>query len=254
MSADAALAEPAGAEGVFETVLLLDGRPVFFEEHVERFAGGCAALGLKRAPDADRLRAAIGGAGDAGSCERGVLRWSAWRATDGTEGWSLRREAARPSMLKAEWRVDVAPGRLPAAGPLNRWKHLGRDAWREALVWARAAGADEAVVLDERGRVVEGAISNLFCVVGGGVVTPSLEYGALPGIVREKVVKMAREAGMALEERELRVEELSRAEEAFATNSLIGIRPVVGVGARSLAGPGAVTRELMLRWRSRYGW
>jgi branched-subunit amino acid aminotransferase/4-amino-4-deoxychorismate lyase len=54
--------EPAGARGVFETLLVWKGQPVFFDEHAERFAAGCARFRLEDAPSADDLRAAAANA------------------------------------------------------------------------------------------------------------------------------------------------------------------------------------------------
>lgn len=93
---------------------------------------------------------------------------------------------------------------------------------------ARAAGADEAVRLDRprddpRGHVVEGSTSNIFLVARGAVATPRLEDGALPGIVRARVLALCEQEELAVEERGITLRELRGADELFVTSSLRGI-------------------------------
>lgn len=91
---------------------------------------------------------------------------------------------------------------------------------------ARAAGADEAIRLDDAGNAVEGATCNLFAVLGGTVQTPSTERGVLPGIVRARVLAICAREKLLTRERELTARDLRHAEELFVTSSLRG---VVGV-------------------------
>jgi branched-subunit amino acid aminotransferase/4-amino-4-deoxychorismate lyase len=245
--------EPAGARGVFETVLLAEGRPVFFHEHIGRFAAGCAHFGLTRAPAAGPLLEAAEQLVRRTALTRGVLRWSAW--TTGTaEEWRISVEPPRPHMAAAAWRVTISPLRLPPPGAEAAYKHLGRKRWLDALAAGRAAGSDEVLLADEAGLVVEGAISNVFWVSGGTLATPAAASGPLPGIVREKVLALARAEGLAVEERALPRAALADAGEVFLTNSLVGIRPVARLEGRGLPAPGPVTLRLQAAWRRVYGW
>ena len=103
---------------------------------------------------------------------------------------------------------------------------------------ARAAGADEGVRLDPGGHVVEGATCNLFLVIAGTVVTPAVELGALPGIVRARVLGLCARADIATQERAVSVRELHDADELFVTSSLRGVVAVTGLdNDRFSAGP-----------------
>ena len=133
--------EPAEALGVFETVRLAEGQPVFFAEHAARFAAGCAWFGLIGAPTAVELRAAATEAVRAHGITEGVLRWSAWAGQRGRAEWSLRVEPPRAHQLKPAWRVEIARMPLPALGPETACKHLGRKPWREALAARRGRAA-----------------------------------------------------------------------------------------------------------------
>jgi branched-chain amino acid aminotransferase len=103
---------------------------------------------------------------------------------------------------------------------------------------ARAAGADEAVRLDAKGHVVEGATCNLFVVDGGSVATPRLDEGALPGIVRQRVLEACARENITASERLVSLRELRGADEIFVTSSLRGVVAVTRLdGVARPAGP-----------------
>jgi 4-amino-4-deoxychorismate lyase len=120
--------------------------------------------------------------------------------------------------VKACWTVCIAGERLESADPWLRLKSTERrrhDAARAALL----PGADEAVLLNERGEVCEGTITNVFADLGDGLVTPPLACGLLPGVLRAELL----EAG-ACREAVLRPSDLGRAR-LFVGNSLRGLIP-----------------------------
>ena len=115
---------------------------------------------------------------------------------------------------------------------------------------ARAASADEAVRLDPKGNVVEGATCNVFVVERSGakttVATPRLDEGALPGIVRARVLWLCKQEGLVAVERVISVRDLRSADEVFVTSSLRGVVPVTRIdGASRSSGP--ITTTL---WRA----
>jgi branched-chain amino acid aminotransferase len=116
---------------------------------------------------------------------------------------------------------------------------------------ARAAGAHEALLLDGHGFVTEGSSSNVFAVAGGKVRTPPLAAGILEGVTRGVVLRLARGAGVPVEEVPLRPEDLEGADEVFITSTVREIVPVARLGARPVGAgrPGRVTRELHRAFR-----
>jgi branched-subunit amino acid aminotransferase/4-amino-4-deoxychorismate lyase len=120
---------------------------------------------------------------------------------------------------------------------------------------ARAAGADEALLLNERGSLCEGSTSNIFLVKGHTLITPNEECGCLPGITRQAVIELAPETGISVAQREIQPEELLQADEAFLTNSLIELMPLREVGERYIGGQsnkgetGGVTEKLMIAYK-----
>ena len=141
--------------------------------------------------------------------------------------------------------------RCDSQSPLSRLKSTSYLASIIARREARAAGGDEAIVLNEKGCLAEGSTSNIFLVSQGVLVTPSLESGILPGITREAVLEIARSLNIAAAEREVELTELTQAEEAFVTSSLLEIMPLTWFDGRPIGTgkPGGLTRKLMVAYR-----
>jgi branched-subunit amino acid aminotransferase/4-amino-4-deoxychorismate lyase len=93
-----------------------------------------------------------------------------------------------------------------------------------SLAEAQKAGADAGVMLNSRGRVACASAANIFLIGADAVATPSIDEGALPGIVRGLLLKSAPEMRAPVIERAIEVDEL-RAGALFIANSLIGLRP-----------------------------
>ncbi len=114
-------------------------------------------------------------------------------------------------------------------------------------VLARAEWFDpeirEGLLCDARGRLIEATMSNVFLVRSGGIATPDLARCGVAGAQRERVIDLARAAGLACDVRDIAFTEVHEADEVFLTNSLIGIWPVAHLGER-LWIPGPITRRL----------
>ena len=101
---------------------------------------------------------------------------------------------------------------------------------------ATLAGFDEAIILNQNGKVCEGSGENIFIVAGGKLVTPPLEDSSLPGITRETILQLAQsELGMEIEERSIDRSELYLCEEIFLTGTAAHLTPVVELDSRPIA-------------------
>jgi len=111
---------------------------------------------------------------------------------------------------------------------------------------AKAAGSDEAIILNEKGYVAEASSSNVFIVDQETLITPSLKSGILPGITREAVLEIALSHGIKAIEKDIKPEKLLEAEEAFLTNSLIEIMPMTYINSKPIGTgkPGIITRRI----------
>jgi len=115
-----------------------------------------------------------------------------------------------------------------------------------AIREAKSRGGHEALVVDALGNVVEGASSNLFVVKAGRLQTPPEGAGILVGITRAFVLDAAAVLGIAVDEIDLRPEDLYQAQEVFITSSIRELLPVVLVDDRPVGSgtPGPVCRRL----------
>src|SRR5262249_33549714 len=113
-----------------------------------------------------------------------------------------------------------------------------------AVKEAKQRGAQEALILDAHGDVVEGASSNVFAVTKGALRTPPEDAGILPGITRAKVLEAAAELGIPVDLARLRPESLFAADEVFITSSIREVVPAVTIDGRTIGDgvPGRVTR------------
>lgn len=116
-----------------------------------------------------------------------------------------------------------------------------------AKIEANIAGVDEAICLDKRGFVCEGAAENIFIVKNGEIATPPICTGALAGITRGVVIKLARKLGYSVTERNITPNELFNADEVFFTGTAAEIIPVREINRRVIGDgkPGPVTKRLM---------
>lgn len=237
-------------DGLFETLLWVDGQIHCLDAHLARLAAGCRTLGLP-APDpeaAARLcRAAPSEAGLKGG--RAAVRLT---LTAGSGGRGLDRPAA-PSIRLAARAAAHQPTTTPAdlvlartrrneGSPAARLKTLSYLDNVLARAEALAAGADEAVMLNNRGELACAAAANLFWIADDKLFTPALSCGVLNGIVRARVLAKAAALGVEARVVATGVAALEGAQAAFLTNSLIGVRPVRRFGGRSYAPHGLIAR------------
>lgn len=112
---------------------------------------------------------------------------------------------------------------------------------------ANIAGFDEAICLDKNGHLSEGVGENLFIVRNGEVITPPTSTGALVGITRDVVMKLAEKLGYKAIEKTITPTDLFTADESFFTGTAAEVVPIVEVNKRSISDgkPGPITRRLM---------
>jgi branched-subunit amino acid aminotransferase/4-amino-4-deoxychorismate lyase len=236
-------------DGLFETVLVVDGRAMFLDRHLARLTASAAALRFPLPPSlAETVDVALADLHVAdGRPLRGALRVNATRgvgrgltARAGAPGLVVTFEAlpdeAATTPLKA--RVVAAP-RIDPRDPLSGRKTLSRMPFVHARRVATDRGADVALLTTIDGDVAEADAANLFVVVDGSLVTPPLDRGVLPGITRARCLQLEKTV-----ERTISVADLARAEEAFLTSSLDGVRPLAEIDERALGGPGVASLRM----------
>jgi branched-chain amino acid aminotransferase len=149
--------------------------------------------------------------------------------------------------------VDVRRNHPDALNPTIKSNNLLNNAL--AMQAALRTGAEEALMLNQAGHVVECSQSNVFVVRGGRLRTAPLSDGLLPGITRTFVIDLARDLGYATDEQSFGPADVFTADEAFITGTTREVTPVVRVGDAAIGDgrPGTVTLRLLREFRSRAG-
>jgi branched-chain amino acid aminotransferase len=120
-----------------------------------------------------------------------------------------------------------------------------------AKMEALQAGADEGLMLNDRGLVAEGTVENIFMVRDGKIGTPPLSAGALDGITRRVVFEIAAELGIPLVERELSRHDIFTADECFLSGTAAEVIAAVKLDQRVIGSgqPGPITQQITRRFR-----
>lgn len=245
-------------DGLFETLLVRQGRPVWLDEHLVRLALGCERLALDF-PE-QKLREEIRQLLAEHAIHYGVLRISLSRCGDGGRGYQsatrrcnrLLRLAETAPPARETWqgiKAFVCKTRLPEQAALAGIKHNNRLAHILARAERPPAQFPEGLMLSQSGRVVEGISSNVFLVADGALLTPILDLAGVAGIVRQKVMECAAGQGLEVRERGLTLDDVFRARELFFCSSLAGIVPVNALDCYTFSPP-VVTGQLQAQLES----
>lgn len=200
-------------DGLFETLRVDEGRAGDVEAHLDRLFAGLPRVGIDPPEDREALAAAVEAVAGASTWPVARMRIA---VTPETRLVSLASYAPPAGPVTA---VLLPEPWVWSRSPLAGLKSLSCQANRLAL--RRAAGAFEALLLNERGRLVEGTRSNVILALPDGLVTPPLADGCLPGTVRRRLLESGEIA-----ERSLTPADLEAAARVLLANSLIGVLEV----------------------------
>jgi len=230
-------------DGLFESIGVRAGVARFLEAHLARLASGCARLGIRFSSMAElraEIAAALALAPPRAMLKIIVTRGSAMRrgyAPQGTESarrlMSLWPEAALPTSVAEGVALHRATFTLADNPALAGIKHLSRIENVMAAGEVAASGAFEALLLDGSGHVISGAMSNVFLVRDGQVLTPRLDRCGVAGVMRGVVLRACASLGITAEDRRVSLDALLAADEVFITNARVGVVPVLRVGEHS---------------------
>ncbi len=236
--------------GLFETFRARRGAVYLLERHFDRLEAGARTLGIVLPQTLADLRATVRTLTEQCELEDARVRLTLTAGSaSGRPSLLIQARAATdyPQRLyERGMSALVAPVRRNETSPLTRVKSLNCLDSLLAREQARRAGLDEALFLNTRGRLADGSATNVFLVRDGELLTPPVEDGALPGITRGAVLELAHAARIGAREVSLTLDDLRGTEEAFLTNAVAGLVPLVSVdGAKVGTGrPGPLTRRL----------
>ncbi len=247
-----------GGDAVWEGLRLYNGKIFRLDAHLARLRRSAQALAFEKIPSDDEIIAEIRRTLAANSMTDNVhIRLTLTRGVKITSGMDPRLNQHGPTLIVlAEHKPPVydtggitlitSSVRRSAPDSLDpKIHHNNLLTSILAKIEANVAGADDAIVLDQRGFVAETNATHVFLVTGGVLGTPTT--AACPeGITRQAVLDLAADAGLQCAVGDYSLTQLYAADEVFVTGTMGGLVPVLAVDGRTIGDgkPGPVTRKL----------
>jgi branched-chain amino acid aminotransferase len=162
-----------------------------------------------------------------------VACWE-WGAYLGEEG---KRKGVRARV--SSWRRITPESLIPHSKASGQYLNSVL-----AKIEATKSGYEEAILLDDHGRVCEGTGENVFMVKDGAIYTPTQTASILDGISRKSIIQIARDLGYEVVERDIARAELILADEVFLSGTAAELTPVRSLDDIEIGPPGEITREI----------
>lgn len=238
--------------GVFSTLRVAGGVLFAFDRHWARMSGDAELMRVPMPPDRQAFHRELLALVEANRADEGTLRVAVVRNRGGLfEGAGIERDfdvIAFTTGLHA-WGDSVKLSvEENARHGANRFSGVKITSWAQNLTWlerAKSDGCDEVVLLNEHGKVSECTSANIFAVMkDGGVWTPPLSSGCLPGITRSIILEGLAVDGVTTGERDLSLDDLYGASSVFITSTTRELLAVEAIGGRAINRVDSVRQKL----------
>ncbi len=253
-----------GGDAVWEGLRVYDGKIFQLEAHLDRMVDSAKAMAFTEVPGSAEIKHALFDTLRANGMRDGVhIRLTLTRGKKTTSGMDPRLNQYGPTLIVlAEWKppvYDLDGIRLITASTRrntpqcidSKIHHANLINNILAKIEANVAGVDDAIMLDIQGFVSETNATNIFIIKRDTLLTPHAD-SCLPGITRQVVIDIAREARIPLVERNVSLAEVHSADEMFTTGTMGELAPVLEVDGRIIGNgeAGPMTRRMQdLHWR-----
>lgn len=238
-------------DGVFETIAVRRGQPKRLVAHMLRLFADARVIGLTPPWDEASIAMWVGQTALENQLSDAVVRITLTRGP-APRGLLPPADAKPTLLITAAPMPDEAPPARVVIGTATRRNEQSPTSRIKSISYldnilarqeAQTRGVDDAIVLNTQGRVAESTVANVFALIGGAILTPPVSEGALPGVMRADVLKLARG-----EEMPITVEMLKSSSEVFLSNAL-GIRPVISIDGIDVGDgePGLITQLMAVR-------
>lgn len=225
------------ADGIFETIRVTRGVPLFLASHHQRMREGLKAHRIhpplnftpgEIRKDIERLLEAQG-IEDSARIRMTLSRRS--RGYYSPEENDLDVVMTAEPLVTSDYAlnekglsVDIYPEMKCTPNHLTKFKNIASSIYIQSGLWARENNLDTALIQNDRMGIIESTASNLFLVSNGVLYTPGLDGGATAGIMRTEIINIALKAGMKVYECNLTPQNLLIADEVFLSNAVQGLR------------------------------
>ena len=250
-----------GGDAVWEGLRVTQGRIYQMDEHLRRLKESAHALMFSDVPSIDDVKDAVFKTLKANGMTDGVhIRLTLTRGEKSTSGMDPRLNVHGCTLIVlpeykgavyGSGEIKLVTSTIRRNGPSYLDSKIHHNNLLNnilAKIQANHAGADDAVMLDDRGFLAETNATNLFLIRDGVLCTP-FGHACLPGITRAYTLALASELGIPVREGDYSLTELYTADEAFTTGTMGGLAHVIEVDGRRIGpadrqGPGPVTTQL----------
>lgn len=250
-----------GGDAVWEGLRVADGRIYQMEEHLRRLQESAHTLMFSDIPSTDEVKQAVFKTLEANGMTDGVhIRLTLTRGEKSTSGMDPRLNVHGCTLIVlpeykgavyGSGEIKLVTSSIRRNGPSYLDSKIHHNNLLNnilAKIQANHAGADDAVMLDDRGFLAETNATNVFLIRDGVLGTP-FGHACLPGITRGYTLDLAKELGIPVREGDYSLTELYTADEAFTTGTMGGLAHIVEVDGRRIGpadrqGPGPVTAQL----------
>lgn len=236
--------------GAFETMRSYDGRIFKLSEHTRRLFESCNSLSLEPPYDKKGLDALLRSSLAKSKLKDAYIRLALYQANNDKAALSIIVKPLvsypRTFYLKGVRIITAATKKFPVNCTSPQAKSSNFLAAVLAKIETSSAGGFEPLMLNAKGFVAEGAISNIFIVKDSLLMTSPAYIGILRGITRDVVLDLAQRLGIRAKEAPLARHDLYSADEVFLTSTIMEIMPVVEIDGRKIGNgkPGEITRKL----------
>ena len=223
--------------GVFETVRSYNSRIVYFDQHLKRIKNSSHLIAIRFPYTLMKLKQIIRETIKINRVRDAYVRLTLWKSTQQADTLIVvkKYDPFPLQKYKTGFSAGVSSFRQNEFSFFSGIKTTARLLYELSLREAKNKGFDEAIILNYRGYISEATRSNIFFAKKKALFTPKLECGCLDGITRKIVFDFAQDSKIKIYQGNFTTQDLCRAEEAFFTNSLMGIMPLAAVEKQSIA-------------------
>ena len=247
-----------GGDGVWEGLRVYDGKIFRLNAHLDRLRSSALALTFAEIPSHETITNEIKRTLEANKMrDNAHIRLTLTRGVKITSGMDPRLNTSGPTLIvlaehkepvydKTGLSLITSSVRRPSPDVLDpKIHHCNLIQSILAKIEATHAGADDALMLDQRGFVAETNATHLF-IVEGDIVATSRLVACPEGITRDVVLNLCRQNDIAHEIRDYSLTEVYRADEMFCTGTMGELAPVTQVDGRTIGSGeiGSMTRRL----------
>lgn len=223
----------AYGDSLFETILIRNGNPVFFDAHYYRLLKGAdrMRIDMSQTPDKQEVLDMISELLHRNQMSDAVLRWQVFRQGPGLfdagrTGFVITCRPLPPATPPEGISICIYPDARKSMDTFSPIKHGNYLPYLMGADYARQKNLDDAIILNSMERICDSCIANIFIIHEGNIKTPALSEGCVEGIYRQYLINILRENDRQVDETQLTGEMLLQSDEVFLTNCIRGIIPV----------------------------